>query len=401
MDLAEGQPPPSADPETHRSGLRGWDLLILAIAWLVFIGLGIYFAQRIAITGPAGMSLPRATFFILNAASLTGFEMTWASPGTMTRGHSSFWILGVALTSFMSLLIATGAMVRATGARWSRARVVLVSAIFLACLCFIAFLAEVAAGGAWNAAAWNALMVSTGTGLLSDSSASGVALLWCARFPIAALAAIGPFVLLDVLRAGNPLSAQSRRAAIALPIAFMLAIALVVAAQALSGHGLLPAATAAIDARGPAFTDDSVQLTPSARWALVPVLLLGDAHGGMGGGLKAVTAAVLIIGVARLLRDRGGAGRTFAIAAFWLVALVALFGATFILLLHTSPQLRPDRAAILAAAACGNAGVSIDPVSVAGDDAYVLAAAMLLGRALPWVVLWWSAARGDEPLAIG
>jgi Trk-type K+ transport system membrane component len=94
-------------------------------------------------------------------------------------------------------------------------------------------------------------------------------------------------------------------------------------------------------------------------------------------------------------------GQTFAIAAIWLMGLAVLFAVTFVLLLHTSPQLRPDRAALLAAAACGNCGIGIDPVTVAGNDAYVLAAAMLLGRALPWGVLWWSAMRGDEPLAVG
>ena len=101
------------------------------------------------------------------------------------------------------------------------------------------------------------------------------------------------------------------------------------------------------------------------------------------------------------MRRGAGAGRTFAIAAAWIVGLAVLFFVTFILLLHTSPQLRPDRAALVAAAACGNTGISVDPLSMAGDDAYVLAAAMLLGRALPWIVLGWSAARGDEPVAVG
>jgi hypothetical protein len=400
VHLADNQqaPPVSDASAATPHGLRGLDLLLAAFAWLLFLGLGIFFAQRIAVTGPAGMSLPRAAFFILNAASLTGFEMTWASPGTMTRAHASLWLIGIALTACISLMIATGAMVRVSGLGWSRTRVTLAAFAFLACLWAIAFLAETAGGGASPASAWNAMMVATGTGLLSETPASGAAIVWCARFPIAALAAIGPLLLIDALRGRG--STQARTLATALPAAFLLAVALVLAAQALAGQALIPAATAAIDARGQGFTDHAAQLTPAARWTLVPVLLLGDAHGGIGGGLKAVTAAVLVIGMARLLRDRG-VGRTFAIAAVWLAALVALFGVTFILLLHTSPQLRPDRAAILAAAACGNAGVSVDPVSAAGNDAYVLAAAMLLGRALPWLVLWWSAARGDEPLAIG
>src|SRR5690606_6551141 len=133
---------------------------------------------------------------------------------------------------------------------------------------------------------------------------------------------------------------------------------------------------------GAGFTDAAASLAPPARWALVPVLLMGGASGGVGGGIRALALAVVIVGLWRLLRGRA-AGKTFAIATLWLATMVVLFGLTFLLLVEVSPQLRPDRIAILAAGAVGGAGVSVDPVTAAGADGYVLAAAMLLGRVLP------------------
>ena len=129
-------------------------------------------------------------------------------------------------------------------------------------------------------------------------------------------------------------------------------------------------------------------------------MLLGPAGGGVGGGLKVTTLAVLLIGVGRLLRG-GGVGKTFAVAATWLVALAGLFLLTFLALLWALPQTPSDRLVLMAAGACSNTGLSGDRVVAAGADALILSAAMLLGRALPWGVLWWSATRGDEPVAVG
>lgn len=384
-------------------------LAVPACSWLALLVILIIIADRTPVTGPAGMSLPRATFFVLNAASLTGFETTWAAPERLTTTHAVIALISVTATALLSISIATAALVRVSGLSLAWRRVLLSSLGFLVTLVCVAFAADLAARTGLRASAWNSLMIATGTGLLIDGRSDSV--LWWGYFPVAAVAAIGPFVLWETLRRG-PLSSVSRLTWLAVPASFLTAIGLVCGTQALSltpletdseisaQEVLVPAATAAVDARGAGFTNEALQLSHAARWALVPVLLVGGASGGIGGGLKAVTVAVLVVGLARLLQG-GGVGRTFAMAAIWLLALAVLFGVAFVLLIHFSPQLRADRAAILAAAACGNTGVSIDPVGATGADAYVLAGAMLLGRALPWLLLWWSANRGDEPVAIG
>lgn len=399
---ASGEPVDGVAPGPLRFGLV--HLASLVLPWLAALALLVIVAQRVAVTGPAGMSLPRATFFVMNAASLTGFETTWAAPVTLTPAHVAVALIGIVSTALLSTVIATTAFARVSGRRWGWARIWSASFSFLALMFAIALVSQLLSGRPAASAAWNASMVATGTGLLMEESYISSPLLWLVQFPVAALTAIGPFVLIDTFRRrrAEPLSAVSRMNWSAMAASFVLATALVVGVQSLSldASSIAAAATAAIDARGAGFTDAASFLSPPARWALVPVLLLGGASGSVGGGLKALTMAVLLIGLVRLLRG-GSVGGTFAIAAVWLLALALLFGVTFLLLVHVSPQLRADRAAILAAAACGNAGVSIDPVSAAGADAYILAMAMLLGRVLPWLVLWWSAARGDEPLAVG
>ena len=372
--------------------------------WMVLLGLLIIIARQVPVTGPAQMSWPRATFFVMNAASLTGFDTTWAPAGQLTRAHTAIALLVIIVTAALSTVIATAAFVCVARLAWTWRKVCNVSVLFLAALMIAAFLLEIVARRNLPTAAWNACIVSTAGGMVAGESGASALVLWSGRFPLAFLAAMGPFVLLDTFcrRGGRPHSSVSRLTWMAVPISFVCALALVVGAAMLEmkAEAALAATIAATDARGAGFTDAAVQVSHPARWALVPVLLLGGASGGVGGGIKAITAAVLAIGLYRLLRG-GRVGRTFAIAALLLTSFVLLFGATFLVLLQVQPQLRADRAAVLAAAACGNAGVSIDPVGATAADAYVLATAMLLGRALPWVFLWWSAARGDEPIAVG
>lgn len=382
----------------------------MAGAWLLLLVALVTIADRATVTGPAGMSLPRAIFFVANAASLSGFDTTWAAPQRLTPTHAAIWIVTLSGTALLSLIIAIAAFARASRQCWTWRRIYSTAAIFLLVAFALASAAELIAGRNILASLWNGLMIATGTGALIDSPSHASSSLWLFRFPLTALAAIGPFILIDTLgRRRGPMSRISRLTWMAVPASFVAAVGLLMMVESLTLDLESPvvaidpiarAATAAIDARGAGFTESAATLSPPARWALVPVLLLGGASGGIGGGLKALTAAVLVLGIIRLLRG-GSAGRTFAMAALWLGALAALWFASFLLLMHFSPQLRADRAAILTAGAWGGAGVSVDPVGATGADAYVLAGAMLLGRVLPWIVLWWSATRGDEDVAIG
>jgi hypothetical protein len=68
----------------------------------------------------------------------------------------------------------------------------------------------------------------------------------------------------------------------------------------------------------------------------------------------------------------------------------------------TQPDLNADRLLLLAVSAASNAGLSHDRVAIVGPGLAALSATMLLGRLLPWGLLWWlAAAAPDENVAIG
>lgn len=404
-------------PQPPAFRFAGSDLAFLLLPWLAALLLGTVVAQRVAVTGPAGFSLARATFFVANAASLTGFEMGWgwAVPTGMTATHATIWLIALAWSALLSVAIPTAAFAHVTGRRWSWRRIWAIAVCFLIGLALMHFLAGLMFGASLGTAAWDACAVSADAGLLTAERGPHNAVLWLVHFPIAALATLGPFILVDTIRAIRGHRAErittATWAAVSFTFVFTVAMfvgpALIItglawleSSVARPGLSFAHAATAAIDARGSGFTDTVAALPSAGRWALIPIILLGGASGGVGGGLKAVTAGVLIVGVMRLARG-GRAGTTFGMAAVWLIALSALFLMTFVALVAVLPQLPADRIALLAAGACANVGVSVDAVNAAGIDGHILAAAMLLGRALPWGVLWWSATRGDEPIVVG
>jgi hypothetical protein len=165
---------------------------------------------------------------------------------------------------------------------------------------------------------------------------------------------------------------------------------------------MVEAVKLAMDGRSAGFTasEGVTDLPAPARWAMVPLILTGTSAGGTGAGVGVVTLLVLTTGVTTLLRG-GSCGRLLGIAFVWVTTVAVLFGLTFLSLIALLPGMPDDRVAILAAGCVSNVGVSVGPVSAAGGDAYVISVAMLLGRVLPWGVLWWCVVSGDEDVLVG
>src|SRR5206468_9458077 len=90
------------------------------------------------------------------------------------------------------------------------------------------------------------------------------------------------------------------------------------------------------------------------------------------------------------------------ISVVWTAGFVALCFGSLLLLLATQPDLTPDRLVLLAVSAASNTGLSHDRVAIVGRGMAVLSATMLLGRMLPWAVLWWMAtSMPEEEIAVG
>ena len=348
-----------------------WGAAAVAGAWLLAL-LGGTAATRWAESDAGNpLSLGRSVFLTANALTLTGFDADFAGQ----RGWLTAGLLAVGIACAWT--VAGGAVQRALSTQQLLTR--------SAAVLLVASL--VASVFSWNVT--HALAAVGGAGLHDLPPATSS--VWLVLFPLAAAGALGPAAW-----AGR---ASLKNRTLRLNLTGMAAAFVVSLVWLAVWNGPTPdVAALALDARHGGFT--SAAASPIDRWTLVPIVLLGTAGGGAGGGLKVTTAVVLLAGLWRLYRG-GSVGRTFAIAATWLALLVALFGVTFVLLTRALPALPVDRVALLAAGAVGNVGLSVAPVSAAGLDAYILAAAMTLGRALPWGIIWWSAVAGDEDIAVG
>lgn len=345
----------------------------------------------------------RAVFLATSAATLTGFTPSWldlhsASSGThvtyaalISIGVVSCWTIGgLAIAHIWRRLRGVKLILTNT----QLALFFAVSAVFTLGL---SALFEAWAGRPWL----DGMTVLAGAGLTTGPRPADL-VFWTWYIPQAAAGVIAPAALMvAAYRADeralpeNMPTAQLHLSYATMAIAFAVSLVLMLATSGLSSN----TAGLASDARSNGFLDAS-SASSAGRWTLVPLMLLGSAGGGTAGGLKVTTAAILLIGLFRLLRGRP-VGRTFAIALAWLLGLVVIFVATFITLIAVLPQLPAGRIAILAAGSVGTTGLSIDPVVASGLDAWIMSAAMFLGRVLPWAVLWWSATTGDEEVVVG
>ncbi len=362
-------PDPADEPSTRPAPRLPAMVSILAAGWLLCLLVGTAAVRAVESEAGNPLSFGRSFFLAANALSLTGFDAGFASQrGWLTAGLLAVGIL-------CAWTIAGGAVLRGVVSPQS---LLAKSAVILLAVALVASVVR------WNVT--HALAAIGGAGL-HDLSATAP-FLWLVLLPLAAAGALGPAAWRGRTTPTLRLNLLGMAAAFAASLLLL----------GLANGWTVPNAALALDARHGGFS--GVTASSVDRWTLVPLLLLGTAGGGAGGGLKVTTALVLILGLWRLYRG-GRVGRTFAIAATWLAGLVAMFGVTFVLLVRALPALPVDRVAVLAAAACGNVGLSAAPVSASGADGYILAAAMTLGRVLPWGVIWWSAIAGDEDVAVG
>jgi trk system potassium uptake protein TrkH len=131
------------------------------------------------------------------------------------------------------------------------------------------------------------------------------------------------------------------------------------------------------------------------------LMFIGASPAGTGGGLKTTTLYELGRGARAALLGRSP-GRILGIALVWLCAYTIIILVTMAILLALESALAGDRALFIAVSAAANVGLSADPISITGNGLYALAATMLLGRVLPWVVLWWAALTTPEAdIAVG
>lgn len=338
------------------------------------------------------LSSARATFQATSVVTLTGFAVSWSDVADLHAGHRWAITLGTAFSTLCAWAVTLSILQLATRSTQPQ-RVGVAMAWLIGGYVFILALA--------TAYTWFATDKTAAASLESSLSRCVFALggsgmrwagepsrewLWSVGFPLVVAGLLWPWFVLGGQRM------LVKRTTVSMAACFL------VVAVVYGGLGFLNAqlvgrdvrifeiAATLLDARVAGLTQPLAEVAPATRWLTGLIALLGSAPGSTGAGAGVLAIAVL----ATLAFQPKRADTLPVIAVAWQGVLVIglLWAATFGLLLAMLPQLPADRVAVLAAGAVGNVGISVDPVDAADADAFVLSAAMLLGRIASLAMLY-------------
>jgi trk system potassium uptake protein TrkH len=158
----------------------------------------------------------------------------------------------------------------------------------------------------------------------------------------------------------------------------------------------------AINSRTAGFPFEFAGALPRAtQWLVMVLMVIGANSAGTAGGVKVTTFVQIGRGIADALKGRR-VSRAFGIAAVWLGGYFAIVALGFLTLLWQIPELPPDRLLFLSISAASNVGLSHDLISMVLSGLFTLSLVMLLGRIAPLLVLWWMAeSTSDADIAVG
>jgi trk system potassium uptake protein TrkH len=143
------------------------------------------------------------------------------------------------------------------------------------------------------------------------------------------------------------------------------------------------------------------QWARTTQWLVIALMAIGASPGGAGGGLKTTIFPVVGHGLWNIVTG-STVSRIFGIAIVWIAAYATMIFVPFLFLLHSEPDLDPDRILFIVVSAASNVGLAHERISIAGGGQITLCVTMLLGRLLPLVVLWWTVMTvRDADVAVG
>jgi trk system potassium uptake protein TrkH len=384
-----------------KSGLVLSVTLLWAYAILLIAGYVVFQTPGTLIRGNE-MSHERAALVVINAATLTGFQLNLAIDQYHLPGQLMILILTVGGTVF-SLIVGGIAVTRVVRLPYQTRQIVL-TAIGIEVI-----------GTAAGAIALYQKEQPVLACILQAASALGNSGVWMGAregplawrvhlvlLPLAIVGGLGIPVVIELWRMITRrqwLSAHSVAVLWTMAAIYVVGVGAVFLLQrrlapsnSASQLNLLAASSAAvINARTAGLP---IQVTaPLARntaWILMLLMAVGAASGGSAGGIKSTTLLVCIRGAYAAFIGKNP-GRIFAIALTWVAAYFSLVLITFLLLLQSEPDLEADRLLFIVISAASNVGLSHERLSIAGGGQITLCAAMLLGRLLPLCLLWWTA----------
>jgi trk system potassium uptake protein len=406
--VAKPAPPQAAPapilvaPKAKSGDVFGWALPV----YLLLLSGGFAFLRSPLATNRGNeLGIDRAAFTVINAVTLTGFRQTIGLAELRPPGQIAVFILMTAST-ILTLIVGGELVTKIVGLPFSNRLIYTLAgiAIPVAALLGAAGLGDTPLHGAFmgvSALGNSGLYISK---LPAPDDLSAILIL----LPLVVGGGLGLPIWLDLygsLTKRKPLCPQSLISLSMYGAVYVIAVGLLL--TQLVTYTEFPAALAtcsatAITARSAGFPISSLdQFTRSGQWFLAALMILGPASGGVGGGVKVTTIAVLFRGLKKSYAgDRPG--RPFTIAAVWLAGYAFLIFIGFLTLLTYAPPMPGDRLLFLVISAATNVGWSHDPISIVKSALTTLSIIMLIGRMLPMAILWWmSKAAGGTELAVG
>jgi trk system potassium uptake protein TrkH len=358
------------------------------------------------------LTVDRAIFSTINAATLTGFQQAHDIDTYKLPGQLTIFFLTVGGTLFA--LIAGGlALVRIMRLPYTDEQIFTTSIVMELIVLLIGWLG----GLITHRPAFEAIFDTTsafgssgvwlGGILTAQQPITHVVLL-----PLAILGGLGVPVVLDCVGSVHKRRPLARHSGITLASSAILYLFVVFTLLYFQGffdpiaRGEWPDPTIlkqssaiAINARSPGLPI-SMMYTRTLAWFLLLLMIIGGNSGSAGGGLKATTVVRFFKGGWDSLRGRAP-GSGYGIAMTWILGYFAVVGVAMFVLLGTDPDQPMDRLLFLAVSAMSNIGLSHEPVAIVGTGLHTLSVVMLIGRLAPLFVLWWLAKTSDENIGIG
>jgi trk system potassium uptake protein TrkH len=418
-------------PDAPLRGGPGEDAGADIVRWLfptyIFLILAGFFGLRAPGIMPAGNELnpDRAVFTSVNAATLTGFQLSM-HPSVFSVTGKVILLFLTCVGSLFTLVVGGMAAKRILRLGWSDGRIVMGACVAQVLVLVLGAVgphtegAEGVIGGmVQTSAAWgnSGLYVSVPPGV-SDLYTYAVLL------PLAVLGGLGLVVLLDVVDALFGRGTLTRHSRVVLQMTaglFLIGLVGCVLLQMtdLSTFGwrskdpwlpglreyfpeIVARATAtSVNARTAGMNLFPIAYPRSMSFFIMLLMMVGASPAGTGGGLKTTTVYELCALPVRLLRGER-VSRTAGIAVTWFGIYVIAVIVFQILLLWAEPEMPGDRLLFVTISALSNVGLSHDTVTMTRSSLVLVSAAMFFGRITPLLILWWmSDTTRDAELVVG
>jgi trk system potassium uptake protein TrkH len=396
---------PSELPSPSRAKPSILPVVFWSYATLLVVGF-VMFRPEIAmpVGGETSMSLGRQVFTVANAATLTGFQTTLSIENLRMPAQ---WTILILMIGGACLSWIGGGVLVARALRLAISeRQIAVAAAAMILLAISVGAATTRTGDLFNSI-FRSISAVTNAGLwVGPPPAADAWRTTCVWLPMAVIGAVGSTVLVELWRwpAAKSISTHAKVALALTAAAYLVGVILIAGGEWLAGRAFVVESGRLVDWREPIVTASAMSidarsaglpiawlrdLSRPTQWLAALPMLAGGLPGGAAGGMKLTTIIVVAAGLIQILRGIAPPTRVFAIALTWMLAYIAVVFVTFVALLNIVGEMPGDRLLLLSISAVGNVGLSHDAISVSRPAAYVLSGAMLAGRILPLMVLWW------------